>query len=327
MFGTLTTIIWYFNGKKHYTKSGYQARAKDFVASDTDVSLKGLHYVITGANSGIGYEASRAFAKAGATVHMICRSKDKAEKARQEIVQETKNTDVQVHLLDMSKLHDIQKFADDWVAGGIPINCLVQNAGVMMNDRKTTDEGFDFNFATNSLGPHLLVRTLLPALKKGSETKSPSRVIYVSSGGALTEKLSLDLNLTKLKPYKGTTAYAQQKRQQLILVELLQEKFSEEYNTAFFSMHPGWADTIALQESMPDFHKRMKDDLRNPQEGADTVVWLGMCERLKLDDGGKFYEDRASVPTHLPLSFTKESTDARGKLWDEMERMSKEKKP
>jgi len=288
-------------GLREYTKSGYESAAKQFVSGDVDVDCSGLSYMITGANSGIGKHAAIEIAKRGGVIHMVCRNKGYAEAAQKEIQEvATQQGNVHVHILDMSDPRAVTKFAKEFQH---PLNVLINNAGCMVNQRTMTDDGLEKNFATNTLGTHILTEKLIPKLQQ--QTKGKPRVIIVSSGGMLTNKMDFqDLNFEKMMPFDGTMAYAQNKRQQVIMTEQYALKHPNIY---FASMHPGWADTPAVRSSMPEFHAKMKNKLRTIPQGADTIVWLAMASRALEFDNGLFYQDRQPVSTHLPLAWTKSS--------------------
>lgn len=162
---------------------------------------------------------------------MVCRNPKYAEEAMNEIKEITKNDNVFTHILDMSDPKAIVKFTQEFDQ---PLTVLINNAGCMVNTLTMTSDNLEMNFATNTLGTHILTENLIPNLRK-SEQKS--RVIIVSSGGMLTNKLNLnDLNCEKMNPFDGTMAYAQNKRQQVIMTE----QYAEKYPDIFFaSMHPG----------------------------------------------------------------------------------------
>ena len=112
-----------------------------------------------------------------------------------------------------------------------PLNVLINNAGCMVNERTITEDGFEKNFATNTLGTHILTERL------ASKLKDSPRIIIVSSGGMLTNKLDVeDFNFEKMQPFDGTMAYAQNKRQQIVMTEQYALKYPNIY---FASMHPG----------------------------------------------------------------------------------------
>ncbi|KAL4609087.1 dehydrogenase/reductase SDR family member 12 [Arapaima gigas] len=291
--------VWFVKGLQEYTRAGYEAAAKHFVAGDLDVDLSGRSFVITGANSGIGKATACEVAKRGGTVHMVCRNKERAEAAKRDIVEQTKNENVHIHLLDMSSPRQVWEFAENFKKNN-SLHVLVNNAGCMVNQRELQEDGLEKNFATNTLGTFILTTALIPALKKSHDP----RVVTVSSGGMLVQKLNISDLQFETGTFDGTMVYAQNKRQQVILTEL----WAEEHKDIHFSvMHPGWADTPAVRSSMPDFHARMKNKLRTEAQGADTVVWLAVSEAAVKLPSGLFFQDRKPVSTHLPLAFTRAS--------------------
>jgi len=292
-------VVWYCKGLREYTRSGYEAAAKHFDAKDLDVQLDGKTFLVTGANSGLGKAAALELAKRGGDVHMVCRNPKSAEEARREVEEAGAGGPgtVKVHILDISQADAVSKFAEEFVAdSNRSLDCLINNAGCMVNERKTTPGGLEVNFATNTVGTHLLTQGLMPAL-----VRARGRVVTVSSGGMLTVRLDVDdLNHEGMNPFDGTMVYAQNKRQQVVM----NRKYAAKYADVFFAaMHPGWADTPAVRSSMPDFYAKMKDKLRTVEQGADTIVWLAASEAVRRDnDSGLFYQDRKAVSEHLPLS-------------------------
>lgn len=84
----------------------------------------------------------------------------------------------------------------------------------------------------------------------------------------------------------------------ITIMEIWSKSYSEATGVKFYSMHPGWADTPAVRESMPDFYNRMKNKLRSEDEGADTLVYLAVCNKLTPEMNGQFFEGRS-----FPLFF------------------------
>ncbi|XP_047468628.1 dehydrogenase/reductase SDR family member 12-like [Penaeus chinensis] len=294
--------VWFLKGLKEYTKSGYEAASKGFKESDLEVDCTGKHYMITGANSGIGKCIATEIAKRGGTIHMVCRNPKTAEEAKGEITEASNNQNVHLHILDMSVLQDVYKFTQTFMEQHDQLHALVNNAGCMINTREVTDENLEKNFVTNTLSTHILTTNLIPLLKKSEKP----RVVVVTSGGMLVQKLNVDdLQFEKMKPFDGTMAYAQNKRQQVVMTE----QYAKQYPDVHFScMHPGWADTPAVRNSMPDFYNKMKDKLRSPSQGADTAVWLAVSPAALEQQSGLFFQDRSPAATHLPLAWTKVCT-------------------
>ncbi|XP_072259504.1 dehydrogenase/reductase SDR family member 12 [Pyxicephalus adspersus] len=306
--------VWFLKGLREYTKGGYESAARYFVAEDLQVDVTGKSYMITGANSGIGKATALAIAKRGGTVHLVCRSKDRAEEAQKEIITSSGNQNVLVHLLDMSNPKEIWEFAEKFKTEN-RLNVLINNAGCMVNQRELTEDGIEKNFATNVLGTYILTRALLPALKHEED----ARVVTVSSGGMLVQKLDVSDLQFETSTFDGTMVYAQNKRQQVILTE----QWAKSYSKIHFSvMHPGWADTPAVRSSMPDFYEKMKNRLRTEEQGADTVVWLAISPAAIKNASGLFFQDRKPVSTHLPLASTHSSHGDEEKLLQILQDMS-----
>ena len=118
-------------------------------------------------------------AKRGGTVHMVCRNPQAANEARDEIVKATDNMDIHVHILDMAKPRDVHKFAKEFRDKNEKLNCLINNAGCLLREREVTEDGLEKNFATNTVGTHILSEALFPLL----ESSEDPRLIIVTSGG------------------------------------------------------------------------------------------------------------------------------------------------
>jgi len=295
--------VWFAKGLREYTQNGYLAASKNFKSGDLDVDCTGKEYMITGSNSGIGKEAAIEIAKRGGSVHMVCRNPKTAEEARQEISQATSNQNVTLSIVDMSDPKGISRFASQFVSEGKRLDVLINNAGCMTDPRTLTSDGLEANFATNTLGAHILTETLIPALSKSSDP----RVIMVSSGGMLTQKLDANDLQTEKKSFDATMVYAQNKRQQIVMTEHYAKKYPK---IAFTAMHPGWADTPAVRNSMPSFYNMMKNKLRTSEQGADTLVWLAVTKNPEAtQDRAAFYQDRKSVPKHLPLAWSQSKAE------------------
>uniref|UniRef100_A0ABM5GL88 Dehydrogenase/reductase SDR family member 12 isoform X2 n=1 Tax=Pogona vitticeps TaxID=103695 RepID=A0ABM5GL88_9SAUR len=280
--------VWFLKGLNQYCRSGYESASKHFVPEDLEVNVTGRSFMVTGANSGIGKAAAKEIARRGGAVHLVCRNKDRAEEAKKEITTETGNQ--------------------------------INNAGCMVNKRELTEDGLENNFATNTLGTYILTTLLLPLLGKEDD----ARVITVSSGGMLVQKLNVSDLQSEKTAFDGTMVYAQNKRQQVVLTEQWAKAHP---NIHFSSMHPGWADTPAVRTSMPDFYEKMKDRLRTEAQGADTVVWLAVSPAARKQASGLFFQDRQPVPTHLPLAWTKSSPGDEEKLMQALEELSQKFKP
>ncbi|XP_041067359.1 dehydrogenase/reductase SDR family member 12 [Carcharodon carcharias] len=312
--------VWFIKGLREYTKSGYEAAAQQFAPKELDVDVSGRCFLITGANSGIGKATALEIAKRGGIVHLVCRNKERAEAAKAEIVNETNNKEVYVHILDMSRPKMIWEFADKFQQANDKLNVLINNAGCMINRRELTEDQLETNFATNTLGTYILTTALVPLLEKCED----ARVITVSSGGMLVQKLNVDDLQFEKGRFDGTMAYAQNKRQQVTMTE----QWAKIHKNIHFScMHPGWADTEAVRSSMPDFYAMMKNRLRTATQGADTLVWLAISTTGTQQPSGLYFQDRKPVSTHLLLAQTRATAVEEEKLMKSLEEKATNHKP
>jgi dehydrogenase/reductase SDR family member 12 len=296
-----------------FARTGFALHGLTFRDADLDCDLSGRRCLVTGANSGIGFETALGLADLGAEVGLLCRSRERGEAAVARIREVTGNPRVWLDVLDVSSLASVRTVAAR--LGGERIDVLVHNAGTLPDRRIETAEGFELTLATHVVGPHLLTRLLRPALER-----SPgARVIWVSSGGMYTRRLNVsDPNWTR-RPYDGVLAYAETKRAQVVLAELWADVFGGT-SVVVNAMHPGWADTPSVRTSLPVFHRVTRAILRTPAEGADTVVWLAAAPCAR-EWTGRFFLDRTPRRTHL-LPFTRETEEERRALWQHCEAWS-----
>lgn len=196
---TLSSSNFFFYGKKHFTQKGYLKHVKTYykdpvqtsaLAKDgkTDgVNLTDRVVVITGANSGLGKQVATYSAAKGAKVYMLCRTKSKADAARDEIIKETGNQKVEVVLVDVSELGQVKKAAEEIQNKEQKIHALVCNAGVLVKEKIMTSDGFEATFASHLLGgSYLLSKLLMPLVKKDEE----GRIIFTTSGEFTSSKES-----------------------------------------------------------------------------------------------------------------------------------------
>uniref|UniRef100_A0A673L374 Dehydrogenase/reductase SDR family member 12-like n=2 Tax=Sinocyclocheilus rhinocerous TaxID=307959 RepID=A0A673L374_9TELE len=300
---------WFLKGLTEFTKL-----LGKYSTDETKVELFGRCV------RGIGKATAMAIAKKGGTIHMVCRNKDKAEEARAEIVKDSGNKEIFVHILDLSETKKVWEFAESFKKKYKALNVLINNAGCMMTKREVNGEGLEKSFASNSLAMYILIKSLIPLLEKSPD----SRVITVSSGGMLVQKLRTGNLQSQRGRYDGTMVYAQNKRQQVVMTE----QFAKAHPSIHFSvMHPGWVDTPTIANAMPDFHSSMKERLRTPEQGADTVVWLAVSEAAGKNPSGRFFQDRQMVSAHLPLAWTHSSQLEDQKFMSVMEDLAKSFQP
>jgi len=286
---------------------GFAVRALTFAPRDLDVDLSRRRIVLTGATSGLGFEAALALADLGAELELVCRDEGRGEKAAQRIREATGNERVRITLADMSSLNAVRDAANSLATR--PVDVLIHNAGLLPATRIETEDRLELTFATHVVGPFLLTKLLRPALA----ATGGARVVWVSSGGMYSRRLSVDdYNWERRRPYDGVVAYAETKRAQVVLAEMWADELRSD-GVVVNAMHPGWADTPGVQSSIPRFRQLTRAILRTPAQGADTIVWLAASDAA-AELTGEFVFDRKPRLKHL-LPTTRESDADRRALW------------
>jgi NAD(P)-dependent dehydrogenase (short-subunit alcohol dehydrogenase family) len=285
-----------------FTNIGYRIHARSFEPVVTDMSGKTV--LITGATGGLGKATASALARLGAKVIIVGRDEGKLA----QIVEGTPGDVVTVQA-DLSLMADIRRLADGVLHGEQGLDVLVNNVGVLLPDRTLTDERLETTFATNLAGHFLLTNLLMPMLVGSAQ----ARVINVSSGGMYSERIVPNDLQSALGEFRGSRVYARTKRGQVILTEMWAERL-DGTGVVVHAMHPGWAGTAGLEQSLPVFSKLMRPFLRTVEQGADTIVWLAAAEEPSRSTGS-FWFDRAVAPTHLTDSTHEQPGDRRA-LWN-----------
>jgi NAD(P)-dependent dehydrogenase (short-subunit alcohol dehydrogenase family) len=187
----------------------------------------GRTIVVTGANSGIGLEAARELARAGARVVVAVRTPEKGRAAATGL-----SGDVEVRELDLASLASVRSFAADLEG---PVDVLINNAGVMALPHRTTADGFEMQFGTNHLGHFALTGLLLGRLR--------DRVVTLSSGAHRIGRIDFD-DLQHEKSYRRWEAYGQSKLANLLFTYELQRRLSAAGSPLrAVACHPGYAAT------------------------------------------------------------------------------------
>jgi NAD(P)-dependent dehydrogenase (short-subunit alcohol dehydrogenase family) len=202
--------------------------------------------VVTGANSGIGFEAAVALAAKGALVVLACRDQGRATDAAGRIAARSSGARVELVQLDLSSLDSVRTASAELLARFPRIDLLINNAGVMMPPRSRTADGFELQFGTNHLGHYALTGLLLPSL-----TPVPgSRVVTISSNGHKAGRMHFD-DLQYERRYRRIGAYAQSKLANLLFTFELQRRLAAAGAAAIaVAAHPGTSDT-ALVRHLP----------------------------------------------------------------------------
>ena len=201
--------------------------------------LTGRVIMVTGANSGIGYEAARAFAQHGAHVVFACRNRAKADVAVGEIREVTSNASVEILEVDLAYLDSVAAAAKQFLADHDRLDVLVNNAGLMALPHQTTAQGFEMQFGVNHLASFALTGHLLDRLL----ATTGSRVVAISSTGHRPGRINFD-DLQGERRYGPWSAYFQSKLANLLFTyELARKLGAAGASTIAVAAHPGGSNT------------------------------------------------------------------------------------
>jgi NAD(P)-dependent dehydrogenase (short-subunit alcohol dehydrogenase family) len=253
--------------------------------------------LVTGANTGIGFEIARGLARTSARVVLACRDPIKGEAARKKIAD-----DVDLLIVDLASQRSIRSAVQEFSAKYNVLDVLVNNAGVAVPSRRESVDGIELTFATNVLGYYLLTALLLDSLRRASA----GRIVNVAS--KMAYGLDLDDVEFKRRRYDASTAYAQSKQADRMLTWDLASQLEGTSVTAN-AMSPGAVNTALLQALAPGFRGI------SPAQGADTAIWLATSPDLK-GVSGRFWSDRREQPCQF-----RSERDERA-LWSLCERMT-----
>lgn len=300
-------------GALGFTRFGYQIRKRSWSA--VPEFREGRVAVVTGATSGLGRIVAEQLASLGARVVLVGRNPKKLETAIKEIAESTGSQALETEVADLSLRAEVRDLACRLLERREAIHMLVNNAAVLPLERELTPEGLETAFATDLLSPFLLTELLMPKLRDSA----PARIINVLSGGMYLSGIDVDDLENQKGRYDGSRAYARAKRGLMILTEHWADQLSGTGVTVN-AMHPGWADTPGVRNSLPGFHKLTRSVLRTPEQGADTIVWLAAAPEAS-GHSGKFWLDREP---HLSAIFpgTAGNENQRMHLLKELKRLA-----
>jgi NAD(P)-dependent dehydrogenase (short-subunit alcohol dehydrogenase family) len=252
------------------------------------MDMRGKICVVTGANSGIGLAMSRAFARAGADVVMVARRRDAGEAALAEVKQ-VAEASASLELADLSTMSAVRELAARISARTERVDVLMNNAGLYLNTRRTTEDGFEFSFAVNHLAPFLLTNLLKEQLLRSSG----ARVITTASVAHRMARLDLD-DLMMEKRWNGFRQYGNGKLANILFARELARRHRADGIRAS-SFHPGAVNTGFAQDEPTVMGSLMAAFgslvLRSPEEGASTGIYLA-CAREADAQNGEYYSDR-----------------------------------
>ena len=296
-----------------FSRVGPAVRSRlDHWAGAGGYRLDGRVIVITGATSGLGLVAARAWAARGATVEIVARNPAKAQATCDRIRAEYADASVASTIADTADLDGLRVAAAALRARHARIDVLVHNAGALDRTHSYGPRGIEQTIASQVVGPFLLSALLYEPLVAAA----PGRIVWVSSGGMYTEPLAVDRLAIGPDGYRGTVAYARAKRAQVTLAEMMARRVDPSV-LVVHAMHPGWVLTPGVERSLPTFRRVMGPLLRSGEQGADTLVWLAAEDGAPVADTGRFWLDRRVRPIHRRKATRASDTPAeRARLWE-----------
>jgi NAD(P)-dependent dehydrogenase (short-subunit alcohol dehydrogenase family) len=243
--------------------------------------------MITGANSGIGKATALGLAEMDATVVMVCRNQNWGEAARSEIIEVTKNQSIELLIADLSSQKAIHQLVSDFKRKYQKLHVLINNAGVLLQNRSLTVDGFETTFAVNYLAPFLLTHLLIDLIK----ASAPARIINVSSGTHSWSHLNLDDLQNEMK-YEAWTAYSQSKLALILFTYELARRLSG-INVTVNCLHPGVIDTNIGSITHVE-HPISSKSFNKLRRGAETSLYLASSPEVKDITGNYFVRKSAA---------------------------------
>lgn len=255
--------------------------------NNTSKIMKGKICMITGANSGIGKATAKGLVKLGATVVMVCRNKERGDKALNEIKKVSNNTNVDLMLADLSSPKQIHQLVSKFKKKYQRLDVLINNAGVNLSKRILTEDGIETTFAVNYLATFLLSNLLFDVLK----ASSPSRIVNVASS---VQARSFDFEyLQNEKHYRQLKSYSQSKLAVIIFTYDFAKKI-EGSGVTVNCLHPGYVKTNMVRnyrKFVKYFFPFIGLFMSTPKRGAKASIYLASSPELE-GINGVYYKKR-----------------------------------
>ena len=253
----------------------------------TDRDLTDRHYVITGANTGIGKETARALAARGARLTLACRSASKTQPVIDELRRATGNEQIGFVALDLADLASVRACADELLRRGGPLHALINNAG-LAGPRGVTKDGFELTFGTNHLGHFLLTNRVLPLL----EATPGARIVNVSSASHYQAKgIDWEALRQPTKSVTGMAEYAVSKLANVLFTKELARRLPPAEVSAY-ALHPGVIASDIWGRRMPrPLAWLITRFMKSTADGALTSIHCATATEL-AGVSGRYYDDR-----------------------------------
>jgi NAD(P)-dependent dehydrogenase (short-subunit alcohol dehydrogenase family) len=279
--------------------------------------IKDKIVMITGANSGIGKKTALKLNQMGAKVIMMCRNRERAEKAMEEIIKDTGNTDIKLIITDLADLKSIRNAVSEFKGKHDKLHVLINNAGVINFKKQFTVEGFEKTWGTNHIGHFLLTNLLLDVIK----ASSPARIINLSSHGHnFASKEPLEDMYYENKKYKHIKAYGDSKLMNLWFTFELARRL-EGTGVTVNAVHPGGIRTGFGKRGNPWWYQAgyylATPVLKSPAKGARTSIYLASSSEVSEITGKYWAKRKEKKSSKLSLDETLQK-----KLWEISEKLA-----
>lgn len=265
--------------------------------------------LVTGGTSGIGREIVKGLASAGTHVVFTARELNKGETVKKEIIKETGNSSIDYLICDLASFSSIRECAEEFKNRYQRLNVLINNAGVLPQERLESKDGIELNFSVNFLAPFLLTNLLLPLLKQSA----PSRIINVSSSMHVEGEINF-ADLESKKSFNKYKAYAQSKLAWIMFTKKLARDLQGSGVTVN-ALHPGIVGTEMTMQNVRKmnpiaafFYKRT---LLTLEQGAETSVYLATSPEVEGVNGEYFVNKKIAA-----ASLRASDMAVADKLWD-----------
>ncbi len=257
--------------------------------------IAGKTYFVTGTNSGIGKSAVEALAAAGGKVVLASRSEEKTRPVLDAIRSTWPSADARFVQIDVADLSSVKRVAEEYLASGRPLDCLINNAGVAGTEGLSPD-GFDLTYATNHIGPFLLTSLLLPRIQESEQ----GRVVDVSSVANKTAK-GIDWSMLERRTVaarSGFAAYAETKLMNVLHARELARRLAGSRVTTY-AVHPGGVASNIWRALPGPVQWVLKLFLISNEKGAAPVVYLATDPALASASGQYYERFRETRPNPL----------------------------
>ncbi|KAG2482771.1 hypothetical protein HYH03_018311 [Edaphochlamys debaryana] len=285
-------------------------------------SVAGKHILITGGNTGIGYETALDLAQKGMNVTMACRDNDKAQAAVQRIKSAVPSARVDTVHLDLSDLDSVRDCAQRVLDSGVQYDVWLNNAGVMACPKLATAQGYEYQLGVNHLGHFALTQAVLPALQAANK---PVRIINVASAAHTFGQINF-ADLQHDKEYDAWKVYGQSKLANVMYSYELAQRLGPDSKITVNALHPGVVKTELgrwmVEDSkkswfMPLALEAFKLFMLEPKQGAATSIHLASSPEVEGVTGKYF--DKCRPVTSSPASYDK---SVQQRLWQVSEELT-----